>query len=166
MDESVQRQIHKMLKSIHLNHLLSNAPNAAPSDSYPYHQAAHHCHKDCRETAPRSASGRTFNRSDIVKAIAIRQRGLPLDAVNHSVKVLLDGIAEALRQGRRVELRNFGIFQVTESGIRMRHNPATLAPFMELEKKRIRFKPGLELRSSVKNLCGVDVHPKLTHLAG
>lgn len=143
-----------MSDSTPLHHLLTNATDASSSEPYSYQHAPHRRHNDCRSKGARFTSGRTFNRSDIVKAIAKRQPELPLDAVNHSVKVLIDGIAEALRQGRRVELRNFGIFQVTESGIRLRHNPATLAPFMEMEKRRIRFKPGRELRCSVKDRVG------------
>ena len=144
-----------MSESTPMHHLLTNAPVAASSEPYPYQHAPRRLRNDRRAKTPRAASGRTFNRSDIVKAISKRQPELPLDAVNHGVKVLIDGIAEALRQGRRVELRNFGIFQVTESGVRLRHNPATLAPFMEIGKRRIRFKARRELRHSVKGCMSV-----------
>lgn len=62
-------------------------------------------------------------RSELVHIIAMRNPHLYHRDVERIVDIVLDGIAEALEQGRRVELRGFGIFSVRHRPPRSGRNP-------------------------------------------
>ena len=50
-------------------------------------------------------------------------------------------LAEALRQGERIEIRGFGTFSVTETKARNGRNPRTGQPVKIPAGRRVRFKP-------------------------
>jgi integration host factor subunit beta len=63
--------------------------------------------------------------------------------------VALDQVAEALEDGRRVELRGFGAFSVRQREARQGRNPRT-GEAVNVSAKRVPFfKPGKELRDRV-----------------
>ena len=69
------------------------------------------------------------------------------------VQRTFDHIIKALAKGEKVELRNFGIFEVRVRKARMGRNPA--APGTEVpipERSVVRFKAGREMRLAVRNL--------------
>jgi integration host factor subunit beta len=63
---------------------------------------------------------------------------------------LFDGIIDALEKEGRIELRNFGIFEVKQRKSRKARNPRTGEKVMVPAKKVVTFKPGLEMEEKVK----------------
>ena len=77
----------------------------------------------------------------------------PQQHVFDIVQRTFDHITKALAQGEKVELRNFGIFEVRLRKARMGRNPS--APGTEVpipERSVVRFKAGREMRLAVRNL--------------
>lgn len=63
------------------------------------------------------------------------------------IQATLDEIAETLRSGRGLELRRFGVFEVTERGARVGRNPRKPAQTVNIPAmKRVKFRPGTELQ--------------------
>jgi integration host factor subunit beta len=74
---------------------------------------------------------------------------LRADLVEQMATVALDQVAEALEEGRRVELRGFGAFSVRQREARQGRNPRT-GEAVNVSAKRVPFfKPGKELRDRV-----------------
>ena len=63
-----------------------------------------------------------------------------------AVDTLLDAMKEALRQGKRIELRGFGVFQVRDRKRGVGRNPKTGVEVEIAPGKTVRFKPGKGLR--------------------
>jgi nucleoid DNA-binding protein len=69
------------------------------------------------------------------------------------VQKTLDYIAQALAKGDKVELRNFGVFEVKTRRARIGRNPN--APTTDVpipERSVVKFKPGKEMRAEVLKL--------------
>jgi nucleoid DNA-binding protein len=69
------------------------------------------------------------------------------------VQKTLDYIAEAVAKGRKVELRNFGVFEVKVRKARVGRNPN--APERDVpipQRAVVKFKPGKEMRERVLRL--------------
>ena len=67
---------------------------------------------------------------------------------NVSLKIVqkfLDQIVGDLKAGNRIELRNFGVFEVRTRKSRVARNPRTGEKVQVPEKKTVIFKPGKEL---------------------
>ena len=66
-----------------------------------------------------------------------------------TVQTMLDTIIESLAEGERLEIRNFGVFEVKSRGSRLGRNPRT-GESVNVETKRIAvFKPGKALKERV-----------------
>src|SRR6188472_1303575 len=69
------------------------------------------------------------------------------------VQKTLDYIAEALAKGDKVELRNFGVFEVKVRKARVGRNPNSPATDVPIpERSVVKFKPGKEMRAEVLKL--------------
>jgi nucleoid DNA-binding protein len=69
------------------------------------------------------------------------------------VQKTLDYIAEALAKGSKVELRNFGVFEVKVRKARIGRNPNSPATDVPIPPRAIvKFKPGKEMRDAVLKL--------------
>ncbi len=66
-----------------------------------------------------------------------------------SVDTMLSAITGAMVQGRRVEIRGFGSFTVSESAPRVGRNPKTGERVNVPGKRKAHFKPGKHLRDCV-----------------
>lgn len=85
-------------------------------------------------------------KSELVQRIADRNPHLYLRDIEKIVNTVLDEIAEALAQGKRVELRGFGAFSVKSRDARQARNPRT-GENVEVDKKSAPFfKTGKEMR--------------------
>lgn len=74
------------------------------------------------------------------------------------VQKTLDLISESLAKGRKVELRNFGVFEVKVRKARVGRNPN--APETDVpipERAVVKFKPGKEMREQVIKLTAAQV---------
>src|SRR5258707_4460889 len=68
------------------------------------------------------------------------------------VQKTFDAIVETLIQERRIELRNFGVFEVKKRAARKARNPRTGEKVYVAEKFVVTFKPGKEMEERVREL--------------
>jgi len=91
----------------------------------------------------------TLTKRDLVIRIS-SETGMIQQQVLDVVQKTLDYIAEALAKGEKVELRNFGVFEVKVRKARIGRNqnaPATDVPIPQ--RSVVKFKPGKEMRTEV-----------------
>src|SRR5215472_11963505 len=94
-----------------------------------------------------------MTKKDMVKAIA-DDVGLLQGKVQKIIQRLLDGIIETLLHEGRIELRNFGVFEVKKRRARKARNPRTGERVSVPAKRAVTFKPGLEMEQRVNRLQG------------
>jgi nucleoid DNA-binding protein len=91
----------------------------------------------------------TLTKRDLVIRIS-EKTGLNQQQVLDVVQKTLDNIAEALTKGEKVELRNFGVFEVRVRKARIGRNPnAPTADVPIPERSVVKFKPGKQMRAEV-----------------
>ena len=95
---------------------------------------------------------KNLTKRDIVLDI-YENTNIPQKDVRETVQRTLDSIARALSEGRNVELRNFGVFEVQVRKSRIGRNPNNPEQDDIIPTRAvIKFKSGKELRESLKNL--------------
>jgi nucleoid DNA-binding protein len=93
-----------------------------------------------------------MTKRDLVVRIS-NETGLVQQQVHEIVQKTLDYIAEALAQGKKIELRNFGVFEVKIRKARIGRNPNAPATDVPIpERAIVKFKPGKEMRDEVLKL--------------
>ncbi len=93
-----------------------------------------------------------LTKRDIVLEI-YEKTGFPQKEVHDTVHMTLDVVARALAQGRNVELRNFGVFNVQVRKSRIGRNPNKPETDVVIPKRVvIKFKCGKELKAEIKKL--------------
>jgi nucleoid DNA-binding protein len=94
----------------------------------------------------------TLTKRDLIIRIS-EETGLIQQQAQDIVQKMLDSIAEALAKGQKVELRNFGVFDIKIRKARIGRNPnAPEADVPIPQRSVVRFKAGKKLRSSVLRL--------------
>src|SRR5262245_24673745 len=68
------------------------------------------------------------------------------------VQKTFDAIVETLVEDKRIELRNFGVFEVKQRAARKARNPRTGEKVFVPEKFVVTFKPGKEMEERVREL--------------
>ena len=91
-----------------------------------------------------------MTKKDIARAIA-DQLGLTQIQASQIVHKLFDAIVNTLAEEGRVELRNFGVFEVRRRKARKARNPRTGEQVMVPEKCVVTFKPGQALEKRVES---------------
>jgi nucleoid DNA-binding protein len=91
----------------------------------------------------------TLTKRDLVVRIS-EETGKIQQEIQQIVQKTLDYIAEALAKGDKVELRNFGVFEIKRQEARVGRNPrAPEADVMIPVRSIVKFKAGKELRVQV-----------------
>ncbi|MFA5337825.1 MAG: HU family DNA-binding protein [Candidatus Omnitrophota bacterium] len=90
-----------------------------------------------------------MRKRDIVLKIS-QNTGVKQVVVRDIVQHTFDTIFEALKNGERIELRNFGVFQVKKRKKRIGRNPKTGEVIPVPERHTVVFKPGLEMKQFIK----------------
>ena len=91
----------------------------------------------------------TLTKRELVTRIS-SETDLNQQQVLEVVQKTLDQIAEALAKGDKVELRNFGVFEVKVRRARVGRNPNAPAAAVPIpERAVVKFRPGKELRAEV-----------------
>ncbi|MCU0785037.1 MAG: integration host factor subunit beta [Verrucomicrobia bacterium] len=101
----------------------------------------------------------TLTKRDLVIRIS-NETGLVQQQVLDVVQKTLDYMAEALAKHDKVELRNFGVFEVKIRKARIGRNPN--APETDVpipERAVVKFKPGKEMRADVFKLSPAKPAP-------
>jgi nucleoid DNA-binding protein len=93
-----------------------------------------------------------MTKRDLVIRISA-ETGLVQQQVLDVVQKTLDYIAEAVSKGDKVELRNFGVFEVKVRKARIGRNPNAPATDVPIPQRAVvKFKPGKEMRAEVLKL--------------
>ena len=91
----------------------------------------------------------TLTKRDLVNRIA-EESGLIQQQVLTVVQKTLDYITESLAKGEKVELRNFGVFEVRIRKARIGRNPHLPTKDVPIPQRSVvKFKPGKEMRKEV-----------------
>jgi len=90
-------------------------------------------------------------KKEIVKAIS-EEIGLTQLKTKEIVQKTFDAIVETLVADKRIELRNFGVFEVKKRAARKARNPRTGERVDVAEKYVVTFKPGKEMEERVRQL--------------
>jgi integration host factor subunit beta len=90
-------------------------------------------------------------KKEIVRTIS-EEIGLTQLQTKEIVQKTFDAIVNALVEERRIELRNFGVFEVKRRAPRKARNPRTNAKVFVPEKYVVTFKPGKEMEDRVREL--------------
>lgn len=95
---------------------------------------------------------KNLTKRDIVLKI-YEKTDFPQKEVRETVQQTLDTIADALIEGRNVELRNFGVFEVQVRKSRIGRNPNKPETDVVIpERAVVKFKAGKELKTKLEGL--------------
>ena len=97
-----------------------------------------------------------MTKKDIVRTIS-EEIGLTQQQTKQIVQKTFDAIIECLVNERRIELRNFAVFEVKQRAARMARNPRTGKQVEVPQKFVVTFKPGKEMEARVED---IDPLPK------
>src|ERR1041384_5937906 len=99
---------------------------------------------------------KSMTKRDLAVRIS-EETGLVQQDVLNVVQKTLDYIGEAVAQGTKVELRNFGVFEVKIRKARVGRNPNSPAADVRIPPRAVvKFKPGKEMREAVLKLTPAD----------
>jgi len=90
-------------------------------------------------------------KKEIVKTIS-EEIGLTQLKTKEIVQKTFDAIVDTLVEDKRIELRNFGVFEVKRRAARKARNPRTGEKVFVPEKFVVTFKPGKEMEERVREL--------------
>ena len=97
-----------------------------------------------------------MTKKEIVKSIS-QEVGLPKSKTGEIVQKTFDAIIDTLVNEGRIELRNFGIFEVKKRAARPGRNPRTGDELIVPERYVVNFKPGKVMEERVKRLKAKSV---------
>jgi nucleoid DNA-binding protein len=93
-----------------------------------------------------------MTKRDLVVRIS-EETGLVQQEVLNVVQKTLDYISDAVTRGQKVELRNFGVFEVKVRKARVGRNPNSPEADVPIPPRAVvKFKPGKEMREAVLKL--------------
>src|SRR5262249_42221658 len=99
-----------------------------------------------------------MTKKEIVKQISDRANLTQLKT-KEIVQWTFDAIVETLIQDGRIELRNFGVFEVKRRKARKARNPRTGAKVEVEPKNVVTFQPGKEMEEKVRRMAKVAERP-------
>lgn len=92
--------------------------------------------------------GATLTKNDIVRTLAEKYEE-EIAQTRRIVQGTIDMILEALLKGDKVELRNFGVFEVVQRRGRIARNPKARQEVFIPERKVVKFKPGKVMEDKI-----------------
>lgn len=102
-------------------------------------------------TADDSTDRKSITKKNIVKSIS-NEIGLTQKVTKEIVEKVFDAIVDSLVVNQRLELRNFGVFEVKKRAARIGRNPKTSREVPIPEKYVVTFKAGKEMEERVQRL--------------
>ena len=105
-----------------------------------------------KHSSPQGHRGNSVvTKKEIVRTIS-EEIGLTQLKTKEIVQKTFDAIVETLVDDKRIELRNFGVFEVKKRAARKARNPRTGDKVDVPEKYVVTFKPGKEMEEKVRQL--------------
>ena len=90
----------------------------------------------------------TITKKDIIKNVADKT-GVDIASVKTIVQYMFETMCEGLSTDGNIEIRNFGIFKVKQTGERKARNPKNKTIITVPAKKHIHFKPGKQMKARI-----------------
>lgn len=88
-------------------------------------------------------------KKELVERIADETGFMAVD-IHQVLQLALDNIVACLARGERIELRDFGVFEIVQRRPRLGRNPARPQQTYQIPARRgVRFKPGRIMREKV-----------------
>jgi nucleoid DNA-binding protein len=100
-----------------------------------------------------------MTKKDIVRTIS-EEVGLTQQQTKEIVQKTFDAIIESLVREGRIELRNFGVFEVKARAARKARNPRTGDEVIVPEKHVVTFKPGKNMEAKVREFSERELAKK------
>lgn len=97
--------------------------------------------------------GISVTKKDMIRQLATQYSMSQVD-IKNIVQGTFDSIIDAIAHHGRIELRNFGVFEVKERAPRKARNPRTGEPVDVPAKKVVVFKPGRLMEERVATPLG------------
>jgi integration host factor subunit beta len=97
-------------------------------------------------------------KSELVRALSEKLPELQVKDVELALNCMLNQMADALVRGERIEIRDFGSFDLHHRPARIGRNPRTGEAVNLPAKVKVHFKPGKEMRDRVdaaRDQCGI-----------
>lgn len=91
-------------------------------------------------------------KTELIDKLAEQNPSLSRSKVKDAVDAIFGQFTKCLSEGRRIELRGFGSFELRAKSPRVGRNPKTGESVDVKAKNRVHFKPGKELKEKVDNL--------------
>ncbi len=92
----------------------------------------------------------TTTKKDLIDRIA-EETHQKRTAVKRTIQSFLDNVILELRQGNRLEFRDFGVFEIKHRAARMAQNPKTLERVPVPAKKTVKFKVGRLMKDALED---------------
>ena len=99
-----------------------------------------------------------MTKKDIVRTIS-EEVGLTQQQTKEIVQLTFNAIIESLVRENRIELRNFGVFEVKPRAARKARNPRTGQQVNVPRKHVVTFKPGKQMEARVRELDDLLAEP-------
>jgi nucleoid DNA-binding protein len=94
-----------------------------------------------------------LTKREIVLGIYEKRQDIPQKQIVDVVQLVLDHVQDALAEGRNVELRNFGVFEVQRRKSRIGRNPNKPEQTVTIPARLVvKFKVGKVLKAQLKKL--------------
>ncbi len=106
-------------------------------------------------------TAKTVTKKDLVDRIT-KETGLKRADVRTTVQAFLDTVVAELAAGRRIEFRDFGVFEIKERAARVAQNPKTLERVEVPPKRTVKFKAGREMRIELDKASDAPPPLKIT----
>ena len=100
-----------------------------------------------------------MTKKEIVKQIS-EELGLTQLKTKEIVQKTFNAIVETLLREKRIELRNFGVFEVKQRKARKARNPRTGERVDVPPKNVVTFKPGKEMEERVRKMTNLPTLPE------
>ena len=109
-----------------------------------------------------SAREETVTKKEIVRFIS-DDLNLSQQDVKRVVQKTFDSVIDALAKEGRIELRNFGVFEVKQRKARKARNPRTGDEVQVPSKRVVTFKPGKEMEQLVDSGAAPQAQAQAPH---
>ena len=92
----------------------------------------------------------TMTKKKLINSIS-QDKGIHPNDVRHVIQAFLDKITDCLSTGKRLEFREFGVFEVVERKQKIGRNPKNAAvPIVIPARLAVKFTPGKKMRQVVE----------------
>lgn len=92
----------------------------------------------------------TTTKKDLIDKIA-EETDQKRTAVKKTVQCFLDSVISELREGNRLEFRDFGVFEIRQRAPRIAQNPKTLERVPVPAKRTVKFKVGRLMKMALED---------------